>query len=146
MSIDRHLAQSIVAGNRHRSTSCTLYCNLRNGHRRAKFTIHCVRQRLSMGNTTSLLLPTLAIDRYLHQSIVADNIRLSIDSSPRLLSSRKPLLCPLPRVWPRQGPCNYTEGTMIVLLINVDSTIITFQNITIKYGIRTRLEIRPAVI
>ena len=59
MAIDRHIAQSIMAGN---------------GHRWTRLTIYFLRQRLSIDSITHLLSPTVSIDGYLSQSIVADNI------------------------------------------------------------------------
>ena len=45
-----------------------------NGHRWTRLTMHFVQKFLSISMITSLLSPTIAIDRYLPQSIVTDNM------------------------------------------------------------------------
>ena len=90
MAVGTHITQSIVVGNSgHRSTSIYLaQSNIYmacNGHRWTRFTIFCVRQCLSINNTSSLLSQTISIDiLYLPHSTVADNIHTSIDSPPRM--------------------------------------------------------------
>ena len=76
VAIDRHLSIS------HNLIYIYMACN---GHRWTRFTIFCVRQCLSINNTSSLLSQTISIDiLYLPHSTVADNIHTSIDSPPRM--------------------------------------------------------------
>ena len=58
MAVDRSLAQHIVAGNGHRSTSRTIYCGL---------------QRPSMDVVIHLLCSVMSVGRQYHQSIDVDN-------------------------------------------------------------------------
>ena len=64
-----------------------------NGHRWTRLTMHSVQQCLSISVITSLLSPILAIDRYLPQSIVTDNMYRYIYSqsiNPQWLSMDLP--------------------------------------------------------